>query len=323
MKIGFLIDPISTLNPRKDTTIAMINSACKRGHNCSYFTPEDLICQSEGSRVFATPIEIGDISSSHWAITGAQSSILLSSFDIIVMRKDPPFNLEYIYLTYALELAEKSGVVVANNPQSLRDANEKFFTLQFPQCCPPTLVSRNSAVLRNFWQENKNTIFKPLTGMGGSEVFHVNEQGLNLSVILEVLTKNNTVSVMAQQYLPAIRVSGDKRILLINGEPIDYGLARIPAAGELRGNLAAGALGRVVSLTARDRWLCEQIAPSLREKELYFVGIDVIGDYITEINVTSPTCAREIMKETSIDISGQYIDFLVNLAKIKLTPGLV
>ncbi len=222
------------------------------------------------------------------------------------MRKDPPFDMEYIYATYALDLAAQAGVLVANKPQSLRDANEKFFTLHFPQCCPPTLVSRDIKRLRDFWEQHQNVIFKPLAGMGGNAVFHVDEQGKNTSVILEVLTASQQVTIMAQQYIPAIASAGDKRILLINGKPVPYALARIPAPGELRGNLAAGAQGKVVALTERDYWLCEQIAPTLRKMGLYFVGIDVIGDYLTEINVTSPTCAREISLESGLDITGDF-----------------
>lgn len=223
------------------------------------------------------------------------------------MRKDPPFDMEYIYTTYALDLAERDGVLVANRPQSLRDANEKFFTLNFPQCCPTTLVSKDMQQLKRFWQTHQNVIFKPLEGMGGSSVFHVDEHGRNLSVILEVLTKGQSLNIMAQRYIPEISTVGDKRILLVNGEPIPYALARIPAKGELRGNLAAGAMGKVVPITARDRWICEQIAPTLKVKGLYFVGIDVIGDYLTEINVTSPTCLREISAETGLDIAGDYL----------------
>lgn len=251
--------------------------------------------------------------SKDWATIKDLSEKPLGEFDIILMRKDPPFNTEYIYTTYFLELAEREGVLVANKPQSLRDANEKFFTLNFPQCCPTTLVSRNMQQLKSFWEEHKQVIFKPMEGMGGNSIFHVEEQGNNLAVILEVLTKNQTQTIIAQRYIHEIKKSGDKRILLINGEPVPYALARIPAEGDLRGNLAAGARGEVVAITERDRWICEQIAPVLKTKGLYFVGIDVIGDYLTEINVTSPTCLREIEAETQLDIAG---DFLRCLEKI-------
>ncbi len=307
MKLAVLMDPLHYIKAYKDTTVAMISRAKSLGWSCVYFTPADLFC-SDG-RAFARvyDINIGDEHSSDWAITQDLGEKPLSDFDIILMRKDPPFDMEYIYSTYALDLAEREGVLIANKPQSLRDANEKFFTLNFPQCCPVTLVSRDIKRLKAFWIKHQNVIFKPLEGMGGNSVFHVDHQGINLSVILEVLTKGQTVNIMAQCYIPEIVTRGDKRILLIHGEPVPYALARIPAPGELRGNLAAGARGEVVAITARDRWICEQIAPTLKAKGLYFVGIDVIGDYLTEINVTSPTCLREIAAETGLDIAGDFL----------------
>jgi len=316
MKLAILIDPIHKLKPHKDTSIAMIEAANRLGWSCVYFTMQDLFCFEGHAYAHVSSI---DINRSHeeWAHTLSLGEQPLSSFDIILMRKDPPFNMEYIYATYALDLAVRDGVLVANNPQSLRDANEKFFTLNFPQCCPKTLVSRDINRSRQFWQQHRNVIFKPLEGMGGSSVFHVDEDGHNLSVILEILTHDQHTSIMAQQYIPDIRTTGDKRILVINGEPVPYALARIPAHGELRGNLAAGARGEVVAITERDRWLCAQIAPTLRAKGLYFVGIDVIGAYLTEINVTSPTCLREISAVSELDIAGDYLQLL---QKIKLAP---
>lgn len=313
MKLAVLMDPLHKLKPYKDSTIAMLKSAQALGWSCVYFTLGDLYCQ--GGRAYGqmSTIKVGDETSTNWAESTFLGECALAEFDIILMRKDPPFDMEYIYATYALDLAEQEGVLVANKPQSLRDANEKFFTLNFPQCCPPTLVSRDMDRLRAFWHEHRNVIFKPLEGMGGSSVFHVNEKAHNLSVILEVLTKGQQISVMAQQYIPEIISSGDKRIILINGEPVPYALARIPAKGELRGNLAAGAQGKVVAITDRDRWLCQQIAPTLKAKGLYFVGIDVIGDYLTEINVTSPTCIKEIEAETGLDIAGDYMRCLATL----------
>ncbi|STX43534.1 glutathione synthetase [Legionella donaldsonii] len=313
MKLAVLMDPLHKLKPYKDSTIAMLKSAQALGWSCAYFTLADLYCQ--GGRAYGqmSTIKVGDETSTNWAESTFWGECALAEFDIILMRKDPPFNMEYIYATYALDLAEQEGVLVANKPQSLRDANEKFFTLNFPQCCPPTLVSRDMDRLRAFWHEHRNVIFKPLEGMGGSSVFHVNEKAHNLSVILEVLTKGQQISVMAQQYIPEIITAGDKRIILINGEPVPYALARIPAKGELRGNLAAGAHGKVVAITDRDRWLCQQIAPTLKAKGLYFVGIDVIGDYLTEINVTSPTCIKEIEAETGLDIAGDYMRCLATL----------
>lgn len=315
MKLGIMMDPLHTIKPDKDSTVAMIKSAQTMGWSCAYFTQADLFCQDGRAFAFLSTITILDEASVQWAQTTALGAQPLSSLDIILMRKDPPFDMEYIYATYALELAEKEGVLVANKPQGLRDANEKFFTLNFPQCCPVTLVSRDILRLREFWQLHQQVIFKPLEGMGGQGVFHVTEKAHNLSVILEVLTQGQTVSIMAQQYIPEISSLGDKRILLINGEPVAYALARIPAPGETRGNLAAGAQGKVVEITPRDRWLCVQIKPTLQMKGLYFVGVDVIGDYLTEINVTSPTCIREIAAATGLDIAGDYLRSLAVLKK--------
>ena len=313
MKLAVLMDPLHTLTPYKDSTVAMLKSAQSQGWSSVYFTQADMFCRQGHAYANMTAVTIKDETTSDWVDVKPMGEHPLTAFDIILMRKDPPFDMEYIYATYALELAEREGVVVANKPQSLRDANEKFFTLNFPECCPPTLVSRDISRLREFHKKHQNVIYKPLEGMGGRAVFHVDDDARNLSVILEVLTHGQTVSIMAQQYIPDISTSGDKRILLINGEPVPFALARIPSPGELRGNLAAGAKGRVVEINERDRWLCAKIAPMLKAKGLYFVGIDVIGDYLTEINVTSPTCIREIAAETGLDIAGDYLRFLATL----------
>jgi glutathione synthase len=317
MKLAVLMDPLHLIKPYKDTTVAMIKRAQQLGWFCAYFTPIDILCRQGKAYASMASISIGDEHDTRWAETGALGECLLSDFDIILMRKDPPFDMEYIYNTYALELAEQDGVLIANKPQSLRDANEKFFTLNFPACCPPTLVSKDINCLRAFWQEHHDVIFKPLEGMGGQAIFRVDEKGENLSVILEVLTRHQSVSIMAQQYIPEIKTSGDKRIILINGTPISHALARMPARGELRGNLAAGGTGSVVPITERDRFICQQLAPTLQKKGLYFVGIDVIGNFLTEINVTSPTCAREIMTATGIDITGMYLQCLATLVSNK------
>ena len=313
MKLAILMDPLHTLTPYKDSTVGMIKSAQSMGWSCVYFTQNDIFCREGHAYANVASLTIGDELKPDWADVSPLGEQPLAAFDIILMRKDPPFDMEYIYATYALELAEKEGVLVANKPQSLRDANEKFFTLNFPQCCPATLVSRDKDRLRGFWEQHQNVIFKPLEGMGGRAVFHVGKDARNLSVILEVLTHGEQVSIMAQAYIPEISTLGDKRILLINGEPVPVGLARIPSPGELRGNLAAGAKGKVVEITERDRWICKEIAPTLKAKGLYFVGIDVIGDYLTEINVTSPTCLREISAETGLDIAGDYLRCLASL----------
>lgn len=313
MKLGVLMDPLQSLIPYKDTTLAMIAAAKRLDWSVAYFTPRDVFCQKGQAFANVTDINIIDVSEPEWAKTKAMGEQPLTSFDLILMRKDPPFDLEYIYATYALELAEQQGVLIANRAQSLRDANEKFFTLNFPTCCPETLVCRDMARLRTFWKTHQHVIFKPLAGMGGKNVFHVGPDGHNLSVILDILTQGGSVTIMAQIYIPEISTLGDKRILLLNGEPVPFALARIPAPGELRGNLAAGALGKVVAITQRDRTICEALAPTLKAKGLYFVGIDVIGDYLTEINVTSPTCLVEIAQETGLDIARDYLSLLAGL----------
>ena len=236
----------------------------------------------------------------------------LADLDIILMRQDPPFNAEYIYATYLLEKVEREGVLVVNRPGSVRDSNEKLFATDFPQCCAPTLVSSQSTLLRNFVQEFGDTVMKPLDGMGGSNIFRVRKDSPNISVVIEVLTQHGKTPIMAQRFVPEI-TEGDKRILMINGEPVPYALARIPKEGELRGNLAAGGTGQGRELSDRDRWICEQVGPTLKRKGLYFVGLDVIGDYLTEINVTSPTCIRELDAIFDINIAGQLFDTLLEL----------
>jgi glutathione synthase len=231
----------------------------------------------------------------------------LSSLDLILMRKDPPFDLEYIYTTYILEVAERAQVRIINKPQSLRDFNEKFFASLFPECTPKTLITKDKELLKDFFYEEKNIILKPLEGMGGASVFHVTDKDPNFSVICEVLSSSETRYIMAQRYIPEI-VDGDKRIILINGEPIPYALARIPAEGEFRGNLVRGAKGIAQPLSARDLFICEKVGPVLREKGLVFVGIDVIGDYLTEINITSPTGIRELDEQCDLNIAKTFWD---------------
>jgi len=238
----------------------------------------------------------------------------LAELDAIFMRKDPPFDINYIYSTYLLERLEQQGVLIVNKPSSLRDCNEKLFATNFPQCCPPLIVSADQRRLKDFYQQYHDVIYKPLDGMGGSSIFRARPQEHNLSVILETLTEHGSQPIMAQKYLPEI-LSGDKRILLIDGEPVPFCLARVPAQGETRGNLAAGGRGLVQELTARDRWIVEQVADDLRERGLIFVGLDVIGDYLTEINVTSPTCIREIDREAGTDIGGLLMDAVAKRLK--------
>jgi glutathione synthase len=245
----------------------------------------------------------------NWFKVNAGVDLALDSLDAILMRKDPPFDMNYIYSTYILEKAEEKGTIIINKAQSLRDANEKLFTNNFSQCMPPTLVSSQAEHIKAFYKEHKDIILKPLDGMGGASVFRIKEGDSNLSVIIETLTEHGTKLTMAQRFIPEIK-KGDKRILLINGVPVPYALARIPAKGETRANLAAGGEGVGIELTDRDRWICEQVAPLLKEKGLIFVGIDVIGDYLTEVNVTSPTCIRELDKQYNINISAILMDWI-------------
>ncbi|MCF6231377.1 MAG: glutathione synthase, partial [Gammaproteobacteria bacterium] len=253
-----------------------------------------------------SPLTVDD-NQEAWFTLGDAVEQPLTELDVILMRKDPPFDTEYIYATYLLERAEVEGVLVVNKPQSLRDANEKLYTAWFNQCTPPTLVSRRDDQLRAFLVEQGDIILKPLDGMGGASVFRLRQQDANIGVTIEVLTQHGQRYIMAQRFIPEI-TSGDKRILMVDGEPIPYALARLPAKGEVRANLAVGGRGVGVELSERDHWICQQVGPALREKGLLFVGLDVIGDYLTEINVTSPTCIRELDNQYGINISGKLMD---------------
>lgn len=302
------MDPIQSIHVKKDSSLAMLLEAAHRGYQLYYFEQKDLLIRDGKAFGHSRLLEVfNDIK--HWYTFGEQQTIALSELDLILMRKDPPFDLEYIYTTYILELAEADGVKVINKPQSLRDFNEKVFTSWFPQCCPPTLMTRDISEIKAFFQEHKDIICKPLEGMGGASVFRLQYPDLNASVVMEVLSQHGSKFMMAQRYIPEITM-GDKRILMINGEPIPYALARIPAPGELRGNLAAGAKGVAQALTERDRWICKEVGPTLREKGLYFVGLDVIGDYLTEINITSPTCIRELDEQCGLNIAAIFFDVI-------------
>lgn len=301
MKIAVLMDPISELNLKKDTTLALMKYAQALNHEVMYFTPQDWYCREGEAYAQMSSIQI-----KKQVVTELQGEFPLGSFDVILMRQNPPVDTQYLYASFALELAEKKGVIVSNNPQSVRDTNEKFSLMQFPQCIPPTFVSQDRKRLRAFWESYQSVVFKPLNAMGGHSVCYVDEVGSNLAVILDLLTHNGTQTIMAQQYIPEIKISGDKRILMIHGEAVPYALARMPAAGDWRGNLAAGAQGEVVALTERDKALCKQVAPFLKAKGLHFVGLDVIGEWMTEINVTSPTCLCEVSEETGLDLAGLY-----------------
>ena len=308
MKLGILMDPISGINIKKDSSFAMLLAAQKRGWDIYYMEQKDLFINNDMPMANLQSLKVED-NTEHWFTLSDTKVQELSSLDIILMRKDPPFDLEYIYSTYILEHAERLGTIVVNSPAALRNVNEKFFITHFPECIAPTQVSRNMDFLLNFIAKHGDTIIKPLDGMGGQGIFRVSASDPNTKVILETITKNETSYVMAQKYLPEIS-AGDKRILLINGEPVPYGLARIPAEGEFRGNLARGGRGKGLELSKRDRWICQQVGPKLREMGLFFVGLDVIGDYLTEINITSPTCIRELDSLYNINISEQLMGVL-------------
>jgi glutathione synthase len=308
IKLGMVMDSIDHINIKKDTSFAMLLEAQVRGWELHYMELNDLFLRN--GRAYARTRRLivkRDLQQWHQFISG--QDIPLDQLDVIMMRKDPPFDQEYIYATYLLERAESMGVLVVNKPQSLRDANEKLFTAWFPQCCAETLVAREPARIKNFLQEQGEIILKPLDGMGGTSIFHLRQTDPNLSVILETMTHYNSRYVMAQKYLPEIK-DGDKRILMVNGEAVPYALARIPAQGETRGNLAAGGRAEGRQLTEQDRWIANQVGPTLREKGLIFVGLDVIGDKLTEINVTSPTCAQELDQQFGLNIAGLLMDHI-------------
>ena len=310
--IGVIMDPIEQINIIKDSTWAMILAAQKRGWQVRYMRQNDLF-SSNGSVYAESRVVTLLPGQDPWLELSPPTMHELSQCNIVLMRKDPPFDMEYIYTTYMLELAEQQGTLIVNSPQSLRDCNEKFFTTWFPQCAPPTLVTRSAEQLRKFHQEHKDCIFKPLYGMGGAAVFRLKSDDPNLAVIIETLTDHGSTSIMAQRFIPEI-TAGDKRILMVNGKAAPFALARIPAPGETRGNLAAGGTGKGVALSDRDWWISEQVGPVLKEKGILFAGLDVIGDYLTEVNVTSPTCIRELDKEFQLDIAGD----LMNAIEMRL-----
>lgn len=306
VSLGVVMDPIADIKFYKDTTLALLLAAQERGWDLHYMEQKDLYLLQGEARASTRSLFVADNGDS-WFELGLHEDKKLGDLDVILMRKDPPFDNEYVYSTYILEAAQEQGALVVNNPRSLRDCNEKVFATRFPQCCPPVLVSRDMARLRQFHQEHGDVVFKPLDGMGGSRIFRCKQDDPNVGVILETLTDFAQQSIMAQRYIPAI-TAGDKRILVVDGEPVPYCLARIPAQGETRGNLAAGGTGVAQPLTERDYWIVEQVAPILKAMGLMFVGLDVIGDYLTEINVTSPTCAREIDKAYGTGIGSRLID---------------
>lgn len=313
LRLGVVMDSIASIQYEKDSTLAMLMEAKARGFELYYFELKNIFLSdgipfgnSRKLNVFENP--------EMWYEFGDAREIPLAELDIILMRKDPPFNEEYIYSTYILEQAERLGTLVVNRPQSLRDANEKLFTAYFPSCCPPTLVTQSRDQLHSFWQEHRDIVCKPLNAMGGTSVFRLQQNDVNANVVFDTLTQHETFYIMAQKFIPDIK-NGDKRILMIDGEPVPYVLARIPQGNDWRGNLAVGAKGVVQELSPHDKKICDEVGPVLRERGLYFAGLDVIGNYLTEINVTSPTCIREIDAGAGLNISAMLIDALMRHLK--------
>lgn len=309
VRLGVIMDPIGSIHYKKDSTLAMLWEAQARGWEIHYFELKDLYLRDGVPFGEARKLQVSH-DANNWYTFEDKQTIPLEKLDVVLMRKDPPFNEEYIYATYILEHAERQGVLVVNRPQSLRDANEKLFATYFPQCSPPALVTQSKDKLFAFWKEHKDIVCKPLNSMGGTLVFRLQEHDVNANVIFDTLTENETKYIMAQRFIPEIK-SGDKRILIIDGEAVPHVLARVPQGNDWRGNLAVGAKGVVQPLSERDQYICQQVGPVLRERGLYFVGIDVIGDYLTEINVTSPTGIREIDAGAGINVSGLLMDAIV------------
>lgn len=313
IKLGVVMDDIASIHYKKDSTLAMLWEAKSRGYDLHYFEQDSLFLRDGIAYGEARHLEVFK-DPAKWYELKEKKILPLAGLDVILMRKDPPFNEEYIYTTYLLEHAERAGVLVVNRPQALRDFNEKMFATYFPQCSPPTIVTRSMGKLREFWNEQKDIVCKPLNSMGGTSVFRLRENDVNATVIFETLTENGNHHIMAQKFIPEIK-DGDKRILLVGGEPMPYVLARIPQGEDWRGNLAVGAKGKVQPLSERDRYICSQVSPILKEKGLYFVGLDVIGDYLTEINITSPTGIRELDAELDGGVSRMLFDAIENKLK--------
>lgn len=306
--VAFVMDPIESITVYKDTTLALMLAAQKLGWRIHYLQPQNLQLRDGEAWADLHPLTVYD-DSQRWFSLAAAEQRPLKYFDILFMRKDPPFDMDYIYSTYILERAEQAGCLVVNRPASLRDANEKMFTAWFPELCPPTLVAANMQRLREFICHHTDVVVKPLDGMGGASIFRLGEKDANLSVVLELMTQHGRRHIMAQRYLPEI-IAGDKRLLMVGGQPVSHTLARIPAAGELRGNLAAGAQGMPQPITPEEQKIAQSIGPELVKRGLLFVGLDIIGHYLTEINVTSPTCVRELDRAHNLDIGGQLMAYL-------------
>lgn len=307
--LGIVMDPIESINPKKDSSLAMLLQAQARDWVIWYIQTTGLYMLDGKAYAQASQLKVYD-HSEHWFDLSAKQELSLAQLDLILMRKDPPVNADYIYATYILEQAESTKTLVMNKPQALRDANEKLFALRFPQCCPPSIVSTSRDQIRAFLDHHNDIIIKPLDAMGGQSVFRLSTGDPNINVILETATANGTSLTMAQRFIPEI-THGDKRVLLIDGRPVAYALARIPAAGETRANLALGGHGKGIHLSKRDEWIAQQVGQECRSRGLLFVGLDIIGDYLTEINVTSPTCIRELDKIFNLNIAAQLLDCLL------------
>jgi glutathione synthase len=304
--LGVLMDPIEAIHVKKDSTLAMLLEAKRRGYALSYLTQGSLVLRHATAFGHAMPLDVRD-DPHDWFTLGKPQWLELGSLDVILARKDPPFDAQFLYDTMVLELAQAAGALVINDPRGLRDANEKLFALHFPQCCAPMLVARDAAELKRFAHEHGKVVFKPLDGMGGRSIFLTSGSDPNLNVIIETLTEEGRAFAVAQKFIPEIS-AGDKRILLIDGEPVPYALARMPQGDEFRGNLARGGKGVGVPLSERDRWIAAQVGPELVARGMRFVGLDVIGDWLTEVNVTSPTCIRELDAQFGLNIAGQLFD---------------
>jgi glutathione synthase len=309
LKIGFVIDPIENINPKKDSTIALMNGAQSRDWDIAYFELNNLEVRTNKAFGLCKYIKL-NLESKDWYSVDKEIYETLNQFDIIFMRKDPPFNLQYITATYILELAEKEGVLVLNKPSSLRNANEKIFGLNFPNTCPPSILTRSKKSILEFLKEYDKIILKPLDKMGGRSIYMLQENDPNTIVIIEEITKHETEFVMVQKYISDVKKSGDKRILLVNGEPIPFGIARFPQGIDHRANIAVGGKIQGFKLSENDLKLCSEIKDELKNQNLFFVGIDVIGNYITEINVTSPTGIKEISETSEIDVTTTILDSL-------------
>ena len=306
LKIGVVMDPIDSITPYKDSSLAMLLEAERRDSEIHYFEQKDVRLLSGKALGQSTLLQVRD-DNVDWFEFGEQQEIELGDLDAILMRKDPPFDMEYVYTTYILDRAREAGALIVNAPQALRDMNEKAYTAWFPQCTPTTLISRSMDEMKAFLAEHDRVVAKPLDGMGGRSIFVVKKGDKNANVIFETLTDYGSNFAMAQQYIPEI-TAGDKRIVLIEGEPVPYALARIPTGDDNRGNMVAGAVAKGQKMSARDFEICEQVGPALRDAGVLFAGIDVIGDYLTEVNVTSPTGIRELDNQFDLNIAGLMFD---------------